>query len=63
MSLPLHALSIAEAGALIRQRRLSPVEYTDHLIARIETFDAQLHAFITPPSNGRAAGPATRRRN
>lgn len=48
MSLPLHALSIAEAGALIRQRRLSPVEYTDHLIARIETFDAQLHAFITP---------------
>ena len=41
-------LTIAEASALIKARQLSPVEYVEALIARAETFDPQLHAYITP---------------
>ncbi len=41
-------LTIAEASALLHSRQLSPVEYVDALIARTETFDPQLHAYITP---------------
>lgn len=40
-------LSIAEAARLIRARKLSPVELTDACMARIETFQPQLDAFIT----------------
>jgi len=47
MATDLHLLTIAEASSLIAQRELSPVEYTDALLARIETFDPQLNAFIT----------------
>jgi aspartyl-tRNA(Asn)/glutamyl-tRNA(Gln) amidotransferase subunit A len=43
----LHYLTIAEAADLIRTRKLSPVELTDALLARIETFEPQLNAFIT----------------
>ena len=43
----LHFLTIAQASALIRARKLSPVEYTDALLKRIETFAPQLDAFIT----------------
>ena len=43
----LHDRSIAELAALIAARKLSPVELTDALIARIERHDAQTHAFIT----------------
>ena len=32
---------------LIRARKLSPLEYTETLIKRIETFEPQLNAFIT----------------
>jgi aspartyl-tRNA(Asn)/glutamyl-tRNA(Gln) amidotransferase subunit A len=41
-------LTITEASALIQTRQLSPVEYVESLIARTETFDPQLHAYITP---------------
>jgi aspartyl-tRNA(Asn)/glutamyl-tRNA(Gln) amidotransferase subunit A len=41
-------LSLAEASALIRSRQLSPVEYIEALIQRTETFDLQLHAYVTP---------------
>jgi aspartyl-tRNA(Asn)/glutamyl-tRNA(Gln) amidotransferase subunit A len=41
-------LTIAQAAALIKARQLSPVEYVETLIRRTETFDAQLHAYITP---------------
>jgi aspartyl-tRNA(Asn)/glutamyl-tRNA(Gln) amidotransferase subunit A len=41
-------LTIAEAGVLIGRRKLSPLELTRMLLARIEAFDAQMHAFITP---------------
>ena len=44
----LHFLTIAEASILIRARKLSPVEYTDALVKRIEALDPQLNAFITP---------------
>ncbi len=47
MTDPLHFLTIDEAAQLIRARKLSPVEYTDALLQRIETFEPQLNAFIT----------------
>ncbi|MGZ9006039.1 MAG: amidase, partial [Burkholderiales bacterium] len=43
----LHFLSIAEAGRLIQTRALSPVEYVNALISRIDALDDQLNAFIT----------------
>jgi len=39
-------LTIAEAGALIGKRELSPVELTESRLARIERLDGQLHSFI-----------------
>jgi aspartyl-tRNA(Asn)/glutamyl-tRNA(Gln) amidotransferase subunit A len=41
------ALSLAEAAALMRDRRLSPVELTQAVLARIERLDGGLHAHIT----------------
>jgi aspartyl-tRNA(Asn)/glutamyl-tRNA(Gln) amidotransferase subunit A len=41
------ALSVADAGALLRARKLSPVELTDAYLARIERFNPELNAFIT----------------
>jgi len=48
MTVDLAFLTIAEASALIQARQLSPVEYVEALITRTETFDSQLHAYITP---------------
>jgi len=48
MTNALHDLTIAQAAELLRTRKLSPLEYVDHQIARIETLDDQLSAFITP---------------
>jgi aspartyl-tRNA(Asn)/glutamyl-tRNA(Gln) amidotransferase subunit A len=47
MTAELHYLTIADAARLIAQRKLSPLEYTDALLARIAAFDPQLNAFIT----------------
>lgn len=47
MTNELHFLTIAEAAQLIRTRKLSPVEYTDALLKRVEILDSQLSAFIT----------------
>jgi aspartyl-tRNA(Asn)/glutamyl-tRNA(Gln) amidotransferase subunit A len=47
MTADLHYLTLAEAAELIRTRKLSPLEYTETLIKRIETFEPQLNAFIT----------------
>jgi len=44
----LHWLTIADAARLIETRRLSPVELTDALLARIEALDPQLNAFLLP---------------
>jgi aspartyl-tRNA(Asn)/glutamyl-tRNA(Gln) amidotransferase subunit A len=48
MAAGLHDLTIADASELIRTRRLSPVELVDALISRVEQYDAQTRAFITP---------------
>ncbi len=42
-----HWLSIEEAAALIRARKLSPVELTRHMLARIERLNPRLNALIT----------------
>src|SRR5215467_1713017 len=47
---PLHDLTLAEASALIRARRLSPLEYTQALLARTDALDPQLNAYITRTS-------------
>jgi len=47
MAAGLHELSIAELSRDIAARRLSPVELADALIGRIDTYDGQIHAFIT----------------
>lgn len=39
-------LSIAEASSLIRDKALSPVEYTKALIERIDRYDGKLNAFL-----------------
>lgn len=39
-------LSITEGSALIRDKKLSPVEWTQALIARIERHDGRLNAFL-----------------
>ncbi len=44
----LHDLPITELASLIAARKLSPVELVEALIRRVEQYDAQTHAFITP---------------
>src|SRR5262245_24919584 len=46
-SAELHNLTLAEAARLISVRKLSPVEYTEGLLARTEALEPQLSAFIT----------------
>src|SRR6516164_2231364 len=46
-SAELHDLTLAEAARLIAVRKLSPVEYTESLLARTEALEPQLNAFIT----------------
>jgi Asp-tRNA(Asn)/Glu-tRNA(Gln) amidotransferase A subunit family amidase len=47
MGVDLHLLTVAEAARLIAARKLSPVELTQAMLHRIETFDGQINAFIT----------------
>ena len=47
MPADLHFLTLAEAARLIASRELSPVEYTQALMARADALDAQVNAFIT----------------
>ena len=48
MAAELHDLSIAELSGLIAGKQLSPVELVEALLRRIEAYDAQTRAFITP---------------
>ncbi|MFN7920465.1 MAG: amidase [Bryobacteraceae bacterium] len=48
LSSDLHWLDIHEAAALIRRRRLSPVELVKASLARIERLNPSLNAVITP---------------
>ena len=57
---------IAELGGLFRRRALSPVEYVQDLLGRIERLDKTLHAFVTLTperaiADARAAEAALRR--
>src|SRR4249919_113351 len=53
---------IADAARLIESRRLSPVELTDALLARIEALDPQLNAFLLPtPEKAREQAKAAER--
>src|SRR6185436_6226488 len=56
----LHDLTLAQAAALIKARKLSPVEYTRALIARTDALDPQLNAYITRTNEAaiEAAGAA-----
>ena len=51
----LHYLTIAEAGALIRSRKLSPVELTRAFLDRIEQLDDTLQSYITVLEDGAMA--------
>ena len=48
MAMELHDLPIAELSRLLAARKLSPLELTDALIHRVERYDSQTRAFITP---------------
>jgi aspartyl-tRNA(Asn)/glutamyl-tRNA(Gln) amidotransferase subunit A len=52
-------LTIAEAAPLIRERKLSPVELTDACLARIESVEPQINAFITITSDEARAAAKT----
>lgn len=43
----LHYLTLADAARMIRQRKLSPVEYTEAILKRIDEVEPKVHAFIT----------------
>ncbi|MDP4623342.1 MAG: amidase family protein, partial [Hydrogenophaga sp.] len=59
---PLHALSLAQASALIRQQSITPVQLVQACIDRIERLDGQVNAFVTPTLDAamQAAHQATR---
>ncbi|HEX7128166.1 MAG TPA: amidase [Thermodesulfobacteriota bacterium] len=40
-------VGVARAAEMIRAKELSPVEYTQQLLARIDRIDARLHAFLS----------------
>lgn len=44
-----YALTIAEAGALLRKRKLSPLELVDSLLQRIEETEGRLRAYVAVP--------------
>jgi len=60
--MPLHALSLAQASALIRQKTITPVQLVQAYIERIERLDGQMNAFVTPTLDAamQAAHQATR---
>ncbi|HJU15769.1 MAG TPA: amidase [Stellaceae bacterium] len=58
----LHELTIAEMARLFERRRLSPVELSEALLARIEALDPQLNAFLLPtPEKAREEARAAER--
>src|ERR1700738_3650230 len=58
----LHWLTIADAARLIEVRRLSPLELTDALLARIDALAPQLNAFLLPtPEKARGQARAAER--
>ena len=52
-------LTATEAAALIRRRRLSPVEYVDAVLAAIGREQPRLNCFVTVLADDARARPAT----
>lgn len=46
--MPLHRLSLAQASALVRQQKITPVQLVQAYAERIERLDLQTHAYVTP---------------
>lgn len=59
---PLHALSLAQASVLIRQKTITPLQLVQAYIDRIERLDGHVNAFVTPTLDAacQAAHQATR---
>ena len=47
MEEPLHYLSILDLSKLIKEKEISPVEVTQHLLGRIEAIDTELKSYAT----------------
>ena len=43
----LHRWSLAAVSDAIRTRRITPIELTEHLIARIQVLDPEVHSYVT----------------
>ena len=46
MTNELYYLSIAETGALLKSKQLSPIELTNAFLDRIEAIDSRIHSFV-----------------
>ena len=59
---PLYALSLAQASALIRLQKITPLQLVQAYAERIGRLDAQTHAYVTPTLDAalQAAHQATR---
>jgi aspartyl-tRNA(Asn)/glutamyl-tRNA(Gln) amidotransferase subunit A len=55
MDVPLHALSIAQAGELLRTRALTPLDLVQACLTRTDAQEATLNAFITRTSDAALA--------
>jgi amidase len=47
MEEPLHYLSILDLSKLIKEKKISPVEITEHLLGRIDAIDIELKSYAT----------------
>ncbi|WP_025770946.1 Asp-tRNA(Asn)/Glu-tRNA(Gln) amidotransferase subunit GatA [Thioalkalivibrio sp. HK1] len=47
----MHTLSVRELGDALRRKEFSSVELTRHFLARIEQYDSEINAFITPTAD------------
>jgi len=59
VSADLHWLSVAEAAQLIAARKLSPVEFTEASLRRIEQLEGRLNAFLTVEGDAAMAAART----
>ena len=50
-------LGVAEAAELVRDKKLSPLEYTKALLAQIERHDSKVNAFIAVTPEPALAAP------
>ena len=56
----LHYLSLAEVARLIETKKISPVELTQLMLARIRSLDGRLHSYATVMADSALAAAPTR---